>query len=1015
MNAAIFRDMELLPAQAGSPIGVPGAADGRGVDGARLTFAQSLDNARAQQTPAERAGVERTAQTGTRAAWAQSPADKPTASDGPAVPRDGEPFLHHGNPPRQLGDDTEPASTTVTAQLQQTVALADPAAMPADTASPPAQIRPRNAIEANLRAAGAYDAGESMTTAVPSGPEGALPPAPAAPGLRPEQPAGGGAATTATTATTAGAAAAPAQAPAAQAGPLPRPASEPAPDASGPQEAGVQVPADRGRIAPAAAGSAQEVLAPAGWRFSPLPAEPARDPAGQPSATIQEAARADRAASVAAAAAQAAPTPGRPTAADSLPPAPETGRDPAPGMTTAYSRGPQPRPAPVDPAVLSEPREQSAGDRGPAAGAELSRAVTTETGAPRQVGPALPLQTDPPPPSDVIGPHEQASRAVPESTAPTAARQPSPAAIGPAHAAPEAVVDGGSARTRVGAPAQVPVATDAARTGPATNARVTASEPATPTPDAVRTALTQESRPATAPPTEASAPAPDPALPRPDAAATRPSLQTRPDPATGVPAAAPASETATPARATQPTQPTQAAPSTPPTQATQATPSTPPTQATQATQARPSTPPTQATQASDAARPEAAAAPRAPLSPQSDVARDTGAAVVRPRGLSAPEALSAIETQQPRREATAQARAVQMASGARPPARGGGAWFSPAGPQQGVAPSVTPAPVSEAAIHSAPVAEPVDFATAPQLTAQVATQGGRPTTTAGAARAADAASVDPALPGGSTAPGPVANSVATGRRPPQAPPAEGLAARTTAASEVSADPQTVRFDGRAAATSVAAAAATADRSTREVGGPSRRPQQVQAQRTELEVSAVTGTDFSGAAATAVSAAQAQSIADGGPAQTQALARAHRVVAEIAALDHTDRGELQIDLDWEDVGVRHLSVRVEEGRARLVFTCTNPESVAHLRSLEAPIRQALEAGGMQLDDFRAGYEGGQRQGDGRWAEQAQGQPDRAQVPLDTPADRAGRTRPGSATVATASRGPRAVDGRLDVLV
>lgn len=980
MNAAIFRDMELLPAQAGSPTAVPGSADGHGLDGPRLTFAQSLDNARAKQSPAEHAGLERTAHTAARLSRAQSPTERPTASGSAAVPLDGEPLLHHDSAARQLADDIEPASTTATPPPHQTVALADPAAMPANTASPPSQIRPSNAVEAGLRAARAYDSGEPATMAVLSAPGAAVPPAPAAPGPQPEQPATGGAGTTA------GPAAAPAQTPAVQTGLPSRPAAEPVPDASGPQEADLQVPADRGQVGSAATEPTQQVPAPAGRRFSPPPAAPPRDPGAQPAATIQEPVRAERSVSVAPAAVQTAPTPGRPTAAQSpQPPVPETGRDPAPAIAAAQSRRAQSQPAPVNPTVSSEPRGQSGGDRGPAVGPRLPAAATAETAAPTQAGPVPAPHTDPLRQSDVTQPPEQAPRTIPESTAPTTARRPSPEAAPPAHTASKPVVDGGPALRHTRAPAQVSIATDAARTGPATDARVAVSEPATPTPDEVRTAAAQEPRPAAGREMASTAPPSDPALSRPDPARTQPSAETRPGPAAGAPGAMPASET---------TAPTQA---------------TPPTQATQATQA------------ADAARREAAAASRAPLSPQADVVQDTGAAGVRPNRPSAPEALRIIEAQQPRREAAAQAQAVQMTSGARPAGRGGGAWLSATGPQPGVAPSVAPAPVSEAAIHGAPIAEHVGSATAPSLTAQVATLGGRPTTSAeaagrtAAAGAADVASLAPAVPRPAAMPGPVAEDVATGGQSPQTPPAEGLASRTTAASTASAAPQTVRLDGRAAAAPTAAAAATAEHNAREVGGPSRRPQQVQVQRTELEVSPVTGTDFAGVAAASAPAGRIQDIADGGLAQTQALARARRVVAEIAALDHTDRGELQIDLDWEDVGVRHLSVRVEEGRARLLFTCTNPESVAHLRSLEAPIRQALEAGGMQLDDFRAGYEGGQRQGDGRWAEQAQRQPDRAQVPLDAPADGARRTRPSSATLATHSRGPRTVEGRLDVLV
>jgi len=88
-----------------------------------------------------------------------------------------------------------------------------------------------------------------------------------------------------------------------------------------------------------------------------------------------------------------------------------------------------------------------------------------------------------------------------------------------------------------------------------------------------------------------------------------------------------------------------------------------------------------------------------------------------------------------------------------------------------------------------------------------------------------------------------------------------------------------------------------------------------------------------------------------PNHTQAL------VNQISRATAVDTGVVQLDLQWEDVGIRRMVLTVDEGRVRVELACSSADAAAAVRALEGPVRERLESQGIQLSEFQAQHDSG----------------------------------------------------------
>lgn len=402
--------------------------------------------------------------------------------------------------------------------------------------------------------------------------------------------------------------------------------------------------------------------------------------------------------------------------------------------------------------------------------------------------------------------------------------------------------------------------------------------------------------------------------------------------------------------------------------------------------------------------------------------QQASAATVRPAGRLRPPAAQSSSSASITATAGSGTTAVSgTTSATRPPTTTGapvprpqaGAHVAPA-PATAIAQPATSAATAPSQRESAapPAAAEASRSAAPQVTAQVAGELARPAA--------------PASPSGRSPRGADAQ-VTMGKAP--------STAETVAATDATRPMGPVQEPGVAPATQPGQGGAPSIQGPA-AGARQARRQAVQAARTVsasayagATAAAAQGTRTSRRAQTAVFGA-ADTAVPSGPDAPSALAasqlasgtslagisqvddlrsveRARHVVSQIAQIEDATPGSLRIDLDWEDVGVRHLAVSLQDGRASLQFYCTSTNSASHLRALETPIREALEANGLQLGEFGATYDGRQRQAP-EW-----GQQDRSvtQAVPTTPA----APRRASSTPTRSATAPRPTDGRLDVLV
>jgi hypothetical protein len=93
-----------------------------------------------------------------------------------------------------------------------------------------------------------------------------------------------------------------------------------------------------------------------------------------------------------------------------------------------------------------------------------------------------------------------------------------------------------------------------------------------------------------------------------------------------------------------------------------------------------------------------------------------------------------------------------------------------------------------------------------------------------------------------------------------------------------------------------------------------------------------------------------------PAHVAAQRAAELAAALTTGARHS--GEtVALHLGWDDLGVESVVVGLHAGRASVEVACANPDAATMVRALEAPLRERLQAGGMELQDFSATAQGG----------------------------------------------------------
>jgi len=416
--------------------------------------------------------------------------------------------------------------------------------------------------------------------------------------------------------------------------------------------------------------------------------------------------------------------------------------------------------------------------------------------------------------------------------------------------------------------------------------------------------------------------------------------------------------------------------------------------------------------------------PNAPVTADRESGRQMGAAataqpIERSRPPAAQFTASAGGPTTPDSPATA---VSGTTSSARPPATAG----APASPPP-AAVGMASAPVMAveqptgdvaAASSQAQTAAPLPVAeasrrVAPQVTAQVATEVLGPAASAThSMRSAPRADARAAVSAAPSAGGAVAAVDATG---PVVPVQESDGAGTTKSGQDGAPSahgpasgaRQVRRQGASATPAVSASPYANATETSAQGTRTSRRAQVAALGV-TDTAAPSGPDAPGSILGGQLVSSTSLLGLSRVDELRNVERARHVVSQIAQIEDATPSSLRIDLDWEDTGVRHLAVSLQDGRASLQFYCINANSASHLRALEAPIREALEANGLQLSEFSATYDGNQQQAPER------GQQDQpvAQAPPTTTSGAPRRVRPTPTRTATA---PRVSDGRLDVLV
>lgn len=109
-------------------------------------------------------------------------------------------------------------------------------------------------------------------------------------------------------------------------------------------------------------------------------------------------------------------------------------------------------------------------------------------------------------------------------------------------------------------------------------------------------------------------------------------------------------------------------------------------------------------------------------------------------------------------------------------------------------------------------------------------------------------------------------------------------------------------------------------------------------------------------------------AEPGLTPSNAAAAAEGVVGGQRVRSETERHRVDMELDWGDAGIHRVEVELQERGTRVGVACATGEVATQVRSLEQPLRERIEARGLELRDFRS-YEEHQSGHDAwRWAEQ-----------------------------------------------
>jgi len=103
----------------------------------------------------------------------------------------------------------------------------------------------------------------------------------------------------------------------------------------------------------------------------------------------------------------------------------------------------------------------------------------------------------------------------------------------------------------------------------------------------------------------------------------------------------------------------------------------------------------------------------------------------------------------------------------------------------------------------------------------------------------------------------------------------------------------------------------------------------------------------------------------------ATARARHIVNRVSRGVSAGQETLDLAVDWDDIGVTRVVVRMGEHRAQVEVSCVSVDAANSVRELVPAIRQQLEAQGLELGDFSAWHETDHGQGTqtaDRWADQ-----------------------------------------------